>query len=444
MKKFLFIFSLFLVSLCGFAQNNIIYSVMLGSVDMREANLWLLTNRHDKFVCRVTAEGDNRIMEFPITWELNSNQEKVGNSQYAMGKVFISGLTPSTKYSYKIIAVSEINVFESTFTTPPDFYTRFPAPDFTIAVAGTVHNNESLYDEAFRIPGGEDEIFDKIAESKSSALIWAGGLESLRVADWGSRSGFFERFSYARTRPYMKKVLASQSNIGVMSAVSYGEPNSDKTLWNKKDSHYMFTTFWANPTTADNFMFTTFRYADARFFILDDCSEKDLLEPVLSKKQILGRTQLNQLCQALQASTDKFKVVVMNMPFANPVNTPENYASAENERREFLNFLNTKKIKGVFFVSGNKQYGEVSRLVRPGAYAIFDVTAGPVNARLADSAKEMNFFRVPGSVVLKRSFVTLSFTGPEDNRKVSVKYIGSKGESLFETSFSYADISSFN
>jgi len=446
MKKFLSILSLCLVFTLGLAETFIapIYSVMLGSVDMREANIWFLADRHTNYICDVTAEGDNRIMQFPIVWELDSNQQKIGNSKYAMGKIVLSGLTPNTKYTYKIYVHGVENPYTSTFKTAPDFYTRHPAPDFTITVAGTVYNNEEKYDEAFRIPGGEDEIFDKIADTKSAALIWAGGIESLRTADWGSRSGFFERFAYTRTRPYMKKVLTSQSNIGVMSAVSYGEPNSDRTLWNKKDSHDMFRMFWANPTTANNYMFTTFRHCDARFFVLDDCSEKDLLEPVQSKRQILGRTQLNQLCQALLSSTDKFKIIVMNMPFANPVSAPENYAFAENERRELLNFINTKKITGVFFISGNKQYGEVSRLVRPGAYAIFDITAGPVNARIADTAKEMNFFRVPGSVVLKRSFIAISFTGPEDNRRVSVKYIGAKGESLFETAFSYADISSFN
>ena len=63
---------------------------------------------------------------------------------------------------------------------------------------------------------------------------------------------------------------------------------------------------------------------------------------------------------------------------------------------------------------------------------------------VAESAKELNYFRVPASGVFKRSFVLLNFSGKESARCLTVKFFDSKGAELFSQKIDLSDISAFN
>jgi alkaline phosphatase D len=54
------------------------------------------------------------------------------------------------------------------------------------------------------------------------------------------------------------------------------------------------------------------------------------------------------------------------------------------------------------------------------------MTAAP-----ASSADELNFFRVPGSSVFERHFALLDFSGPEDDRRLTLRVMSIEGNELF-------------
>ena len=114
-----------------------------------------------------------------------------------------------------------------------------------------------------------------------------------------------------------------------------------------------------------------------------------------------------------------------------------------HERKEIMDFLLAKKIGGIVFLSANKGYGEITRLVRAGAYPIVDATTAPLTNRPAAEIEELNYFRMPGSGITKRAFLQVKIDGTENERAISFTFIDSKGKPLFSTSIKEAELYKF-
>ena len=116
---------------------------------------------------------------------------------------------------------------------------------------------------------------------------------------------------------------------------------------------------------------------------------------------------------------------------------------AEAERKQLMDFLALNKIGGVVMLSANKPYGEITRHVRSNGYPILDVTAGPLTGRPATEIGEMNYFRMPSSAMLKRSFAQVKIDGAENARVITFTFFDSKGNAGFSTSLKESDLYKF-
>ena len=407
---------------------------MLGSVEMREAWLWLKTKPDSKV--DVSLESADKSASFKF--ETKSDKDGIC-------KVLLSKLKPSTTYNYTLNVDGQSE--SGSFATRPDYKMRTPPPDFKFAVLGKAHRNDPLYDEPFKTPGGDYKIFDAIAAQKPDAIIWANNAASLLNADFASKSGMFERYLYNRADPALKNLLKAAPNYGVIGISSYGEKGADMHLWNKKDSLEVFEKFWANPSFGVADMencATFFRLSDADFFILDDVSSRNNFDYGDLRPQMFGRKQLDWLFAALKNSKATFKIVVSNSPILNPVENDENFAKYSSERKELLDFIVKNKIGGLLFVSANKSYAELTKMVRAGAHEVYEVCAGPVTDRPAKSASEINFFRVPGSTTLERSFALISVSGPENDRVLEVQFLNADAKPLFSQKLKAKDFYQFD
>lgn len=426
MFKKTILFALFALSLLAArAQNSEATAIeagpMLGSVEMREAKLWLKT----KPCAKVEVKVENQDKSSSLNFEAASDQDGIC-------KIVLSNLKPSTVYNYVLTVEGQSE--SGTLKTIPDYKLRTPPPDFKVAVLGKTHRNDPLYDEPFKTPGGDYKIFESVANQKPDSIIWANNAASLLNADLASRSGMFERYLYNRADPALKNLLKAAPNYGVISISSFGENSADANMWNKRDAIEVFKKFWANPSFGVSDIencATFFRLSDAEFFILDDVSDRNNFDYGEHRPQMLGRKQLDWLLASLKNSKATFKIVVANSPMLNPVEGEGNFAKYEKERKELLDFIVKNKIGGLVFVCANKSHGEITKLVRAGAHEIFELCAGPLTDRPAKSATEMNFYRVPGSTVLERSFAMLSVSGPENERVLELQFFSVDGKPLY-------------
>ena len=55
----------------------------------------------------------------------------------------------------------------------------------------------------------------------------------------------------------------------------------------------------------------------------------------------------------------------------------------------------------------------------------------------------MNYFRVPSSATLARSFAQIKIEGAEDARTLTMTFVNSKGDTLFSTTIKQSDLQKF-
>ncbi len=353
-------------------------------------------------------------------------------------KYSVGPLSAGKKYEVEASGV------KTSFKTKPDFVDRTPPPDFTFALLGENYDNDPEFDPPFRTPGGNYEIYDAVASRSPDFSIWTAGATTLRPADAASASGIAARYIHARKMPQIRKLLESSPNYGVFSENCSSAKGVNSSSGSKEDAKRMFDVFWSNPAyPIDGLKAYSFSYSDAEFFILDGVSNRSRLNYEKNKPAFLGDRQLEWLMEALAASRAKFKIIVMCSPMANPVESPENFADASTERNELFRFLISKKIGGVVFMSGGKNYGELTRFVRAGGYPLMEVTTPPLTGRPDSEAKEMNYFRVPSSGLFERGFTIVKIDGEEKNRNLRIHLVNSKNEEKFSLVINESELYKF-
>lgn len=411
---------------------------MSGYTTMREAAIWLQTD--------VPAEA--KVYFWPMddpthrgeTVSVQTSPEDANTATLVAGP-----LEPGTEYEYAVfLDGNPVKLdYPAVFKTPPFYRDRQPPPDFRVAVGGGHYVNDAAYDPPNRIPGDGYHIFLAIQAKQPDLMIWLGNNVWLREPDWSSRSGVLARYGKNRAQPELQPLLASVNHVATLSTHDFGPEGADRHSPSAPHAAAGFDRFWANPPLGQpglEGVTTTLAWSDVEFFILDDHTARDLNPGAPSKRTILGEEQLTWLINSLRRSTATFKIIVMGSPILSPADSPENYYMAENERERFLDAIKDDKISGLFFVTGGKDHGELTKMVRANAPDAYELTLGPMTGRPASNTRELNYFRVPSTSIFQRHFAILEFHGPETDRQMSVTTYDANGTKLWSENFHATDM----
>ncbi len=399
---------------------------MLAHLDLREARIWLQAAAPS--IVRVYYAPAANPSEGQWTVPLETDVQRGHTAVLTLDKV-----EPGTPYRYYVELNGERVGPEAKFVTPDNYYERSPAPDFRFAVGGAHYRIEEGFEPPYRILGGDYAIFESIANEEPSFMIWTGDTAHLRPSDWGSRSGFLKRFSEARAVPQLAPLLASFPHYATWSASDYGAPNGGRLSSTRQIAEDSFIAFWPRPIEIAQLdgVVTQFRYADVDFFMLDVRSYRNDTPNSSSRAEILGQEQVAWLRQALLESTATFKIVVAGAPILNPANSRANLSYAESEHTELLQMIRDERITGLFFLSGGKPYGELTKLVQANGYNLYDLTLGPLTAEVGESSEELNFFRSPGTSRFERHFAIIECVGGEEDRALIIRVLSTEGKELW-------------
>ena len=117
----------------------------------------------------------------------------------------------------------------------------------------------------------------------------------------------------------------------------------------------------------------------------------------------------------------------------NTVADKENYGWYPEEKAKLLQELVDNKIKGLFFLTGDRHFAELSVLNRPSTYPIYDWTVSPFTSGIASATakKENNTLRVDGSTFFEHNFGTLQFTGSKADRQLKLSLFNVDGTTLW-------------
>ncbi|MEO0510741.1 MAG: alkaline phosphatase D family protein [Verrucomicrobiota bacterium] len=399
---------------------------MLGPIEMREAQVWVQTEGPSLIRIAYAESGDEQKLQWSPPVKTDSRNNNTAT-------IHLGGVEPGRTYTYRVEVDGELVTDPTEFTTPAFYHGRTPPPDFTIAVGGAHYAVQEGFEPPYRILGADYNIFQTIAESNPTFMLWLGNTAHLRESDWGSKSGYLKRFTHARSLPEMDSLLSGTPNYAIWGASDYGAPNAGELYSQREYAESSFRAFWPQPAKVVAFegLATRFRYADAEFFLLDTRSQRNDTPTSKQPFQVLGPKQIEWLRQELLRSTATFKVVCAGAPILNPAKSRSNLSYAEREQSSLLQMFRNEEIPGLFFLSGGKYYGELTRLVHASTYNLFDLTLGPLTAEPQENEDELNFFRMPGTRTLERQFALIDFTGSEEDRRITIRIMSVEGKELW-------------
>lgn len=445
-SSFLFC-SLVFLFLCSVAQKPIIAGPMPGYIELRTAKIWL--QFHDNI------KEASIYYRAKASSKLATQKIRLEGGEFNTAEFTLTGLEPSTDYTYYISAGSGKNILDSgTFTTQTLWQFRKPPADFSFLAGSCTYFNEPRFDRPGDPYGQDSSIFNLMAKEKSAFMLWLGDNWYTRYSDYSSEWGLHYRPSHERRMPVLQKFLKSMSHYATWDDHDYGPNDADKSYVLKDASRKAFMKFWANPTYGFNGqgIYTMFNYNDADFFMLDDRwwrSSDRMKDSVNGQpnpgKRMFGAEQMEWLKNALLYSKannfTKFRVIVTGSQMLNQVTRFDSFNHFPVEYEELMQFIYDNKINGVLFVTGDRHHSEVIKLDRKNAYTLYDVTVSPLTSHAAKTqGAEINNPDRVGIEMAEQNFGRFTVSGEGRERKLTVEFIGLKGSLLYSWSVMASDL----
>jgi alkaline phosphatase D len=425
---------LLFLSINLFGQNNLQSGPMVGYCEMKEAMIWLQTKTEAKVKIEYFAT------DLPSKVFTSEVYETKKNNAFT-AHVVLTELQPSKKYNYSVIIdKKKVSLpFETSFSAKKLWLWREDAPDFTVALGSCSYISEEAVDRPGKPYGSNYSIFESINKKNPDIMLWGGDYIYLREADWDTETGINHRYTHTRSIKETQALFAKTQNYAIWDDHDFGPNDGDRSFYMKHKTQEAFKNFWANKTYgigADQTqgVFTQFNWGDADFFLLDNRFFKSPNDRVTGEKTMLGKQQLDWLIDALINSKASFKAIVIGGQVLNTAAVYENYENYKDEKELLLKEIAANKIRGVFFISGDRHSTELSALKREGTYPLLDWTVSPMTsgpAPLDKVAKEGNTNRVEGSLFAEHCFGTLSFSGKKDTRQMKMTLFNKEGVELW-------------
>lgn len=406
---------------------------MLGYCEHKEVLVWVQT----------TAAAEVKMAYTGPTGTYESEEIETEKASAFTAKLIADEVMPGTTYTYEIFVngVAQSFDYPLEFTTQSLWRYRKEAPDFSVALGSCTFVNEPAADRPGKGYGDNYGIFDAMAEKSPDLMLWLGDNTYLREPDFYSRKGFHHRYTHTRALPEMQKFLASTHHYAIWDDHDYGPNNSDRSWIHRDLAKETFDAFWGNPTSgleANENVFgaegitSMFRYNDVDFFLLDNRSFRtpnDQKRP--GNKTLLGQPQLDWLIESLVFSDAPWKMVCIGGQVLNTAQRFENYINlAPNELRYLLARITEENIQGVVFLTGDRHHTELSELRLGNGEMVYDVTISPLTSGTG-RPDEVNRDRVEGTLVTENNFGMLRFTGPREQRKLTVEVFDAAGKNLW-------------
>ncbi|MFZ5788339.1 MAG: alkaline phosphatase D family protein [Acidobacteriota bacterium] len=403
---------------------------MLGWATMREATVWVQTERPARVTVRLFAAGggDQSVREAAATTRAEEDNAAT---------LVLDELEPGTTYRYELAvdgaAVTRAWPFE--LRTQPLWQWRTDPPDFTAMIGSCLYVNQPRYDRPGEPYGGGFEVLAAMARLRPDLMVWLGDNLYLREVDLGSPHGIRARYRHDRALPELQPLLAATRHYATWDDHDFGPNDSDASFMFKDAALAVFARYWPAPAyglPGTPGVFQRFVWGDVEFVLLDDRMHRSPNAwPDGPDKRMLGAAQMEWLKRTLVSSRATFKVVALGNQALNRASRYESLHRFRAEYDELLSFVCANRLAGVLFVSGDRHHTELIRVQPEGCAPLLDFTSSPLTAGVhrvgPDDPEFANPDRVPGTLVTERGFGVLRFTGPRTDRTVTLEAFGTDG-----------------
>jgi alkaline phosphatase D len=423
---------------------------MVGYGTHREVAVWVQTTRPARVHLRAwsitpdSAEARPEVVPDPDTTATDPVQATADGDRIA--RFTIDHLEPGNTYRYEVWVDGQRveRPYPLRFQTRPLWEWRTDPPTFTFAVGSCAYINDPTYDRPGEPYGGDYRIFESIADRNPDGMLWMGDNVYYREVDWETPDMMRDRYAHTRRTPQMQALFGHTHNYATWDDHDYGPNNSDRSYGQKEAALRIFKDYWANPSYGRPDVpgvFGSFTWADAEFFLLDDRYHRaPTTAPRDSAKALWGDAQLQWLIDALTSSEATFKIVVNGGQILNPSRRYETAARFPGERTRLLDAIVERGIEGVVLLSGDRHFTEMARFQPEDFYPLYEFTNSPLTAGAGGPGDEENPYRLPETVVTQRNFGTLHFSGPREDRVLTIRTFDVDGTRLWERTIRATDL----
>lgn len=428
---------LFLPFLALAAQAQVVSGPMLGQVELRDAKIWLEVKPNVKSVKLVYNRKGAAAATVSYAGQLGKNFNPL---QFQVG-----GLEPGTTYQYGFVIDGKKVSQGGEFTTKRLWQWRDTIPpDFSFITGSCAYFNEPVYDRPGTPYGKDSSIFKTMAKEKAAFMLWTGDNWYTREVDYYSEWGLWYRPHRDRSLPVLQDFLKAMPHYASWDDHDYGPNNSGSSYVLKKESRNVFMNYWCNPSYGEDGegIYTMISHSDVDIFLCDDrwWRSADPVKDSINgrpnpEKVMLGKKQMQWLKNSLLYSGATFKIIVIGSQALNPVSPYDKLRDFSLEYNELMGFLQEYNINGVLFLSGDRHHSEIIKVDRPGTYPLYDITVSPLTSGTHKFAapEDRNPYRIIG-IDDKQNYGRFSISGGKGQRKLTVEFLGVKGEKLGEWS----------
>jgi alkaline phosphatase D len=444
MRWLIAVFCFFFIT-TSFAQPRIISGPMLGPVELRDAMVWVEVSIEVKQAAlQYNKKGDTKSKLIAYKGELGNEFNPI--------KFTVGGLDLNTTYQYKILLNGKPTTANGEFTTKDLWQWRKSVPDFSFLTGSCAYFNEPVFDRPGKPYGGDSSIFNTMAKEKSDFMLWLGDAWYTREVDYFSRWGLWYRASHDRAVPVLQNFWKAMPQLAIWDDHDYGPNDIGSSYILKEESKKVFDAYFCNPSSGENGQgtYTMTSYGDADIFMTDDrwWRSPDRLKDSIDGKPnpdkiMFGKQQMTWLKNSLLHSNATFKIIAVGSQVLNPVSNTDKLLNCPIEYEELMNFIKEYKINGVVFLTGDRHHSEIIKVERPGYYPLYDITVSPLTSgtHKFGGPEKNNPYRVLG-IDEKQNYGKFSVTGKKNERKLTVEFLGIKGEKLGERSIMESELKS--
>ena len=437
--KYLYLALSLLVLNIGFSQKNLSISAlqsgpMVGYCEMKEAMIWLQTTKNASVKVEYFA------IDNPTEIFVSDNYSSIKENAFC-NHIILDKLQQDKKYKYNVFIDNKKVVlpYKTSFSSKKLWQWREDAPNFSVAVGSCNYISEEALDRPGKPYGSGYSIYETIASKNPDIMVWGGDNIYLREADWDSQTGINYRYTHSRSIKEMQPLLAKTQNFAIWDDHDFGPNDGDRGFYHKNLTQKAFRNFWANKTygmddNQNEGVYSTFNWGDAQFFLLDNRYFKSPNDRKTGKREMLGDDQLEWLIDNLVTSNAVFKIIIIGGQVLNTEAIYENYSNYSDEKSKLLKEIQDNKIKGVFFISGDRHFSELAMQTRENTYSLYDWTVSPLTSGVVPADKtinEKNTNRVEGSMFNVNSFGNLIFSGDKKNRQMKLVLFDKDGKELW-------------
>jgi alkaline phosphatase D len=345
----------------------------------------------------------------------------------------LTGLAPGERARYRIEGDGDVR--EGSVRAQPDWHDAKLAPPITIAIGSCFF----LPDARGRADyGGGYEIFDAIAAKQPDFMLWLGDNLYYEREDQFDPASMSARHRRQRAHASLSRLLTATAHVAIWDDHDYGPNDSNGAYPLKGASLALFRRYWANPSYGlpeTPGVFGLASYGDVDVVLVDGRYHRSHPRmPDGPSKTMFGAAQLAWLKGALLDARGAVKLVATGSQWWNGASRFEGLYQYPSEQQDLARFLLDQRVDGLVFLSGDRHFGELLRIERPGAYPLYEFTSSPLTSRpweTPDARERGNPQVVEGTLVGKRQFGLIRVTGPGNDRRVALESYDQAGTLLW-------------